>query len=85
MNRGTWAGATSGASGISFLVMFACQAVAAVLGGWLARKFAYSVMLGAGAAMAVASAFLFRVLLSPAGLSEAAPADTAVAAQPARE
>lgn len=52
----------TGASGISFLVMFGGHAVAAVLGGWIARRYGYGAVLGAGAATAAASALLFRAL-----------------------
>jgi hypothetical protein len=46
--------------------MFGCHAIAAVLGGWIARKHGYGAVLSGGAMMAAASAVLFRVLLSPA-------------------
>ena len=72
MNRVTPAEQT-GASGLNFLVMFGCNAIAAVLGGWIAGKYGYSVMLAVGATMAVASASLFRALLSSARPSEAVP------------
>ena len=71
MNRVT-PGEQTGASGLSFFVMFGCQAIAAVLGGWIAGRYGYPVMLAIGAAMAVASASLFRVLLSSA-VPEAVP------------
>lgn len=55
----------SGASGLNFLVMSGCQALAAALAGWAITVYGYPGALSAAATMAVLSACLFRFLVRP--------------------
>jgi predicted MFS family arabinose efflux permease len=51
------------ASALNFLVTFAGQAIAAAVSGAMLARFGYPPVLAVGAAMCVAAALLFRVLL----------------------
>lgn len=63
-------GERNGASALNFLVTFAGQAVAAAVAGSMLARFGYPPVLAAGAAIAVAAAFLFRALVAqPAAAS----------------
>jgi len=53
------------ASALNFLVTFAGQATAATAAGWLLTRFGYPPVLAVAAAIAAASALLFRALLAP--------------------
>ncbi len=66
----------SGASSLNYLVAFSAQAVAAFAAGALVSRMGYGVVLGGAAALAVAAAALFQLLLKPAPQSRslAAPA-----------
>jgi len=57
-------GERNGASALNFLVTFAGQAVAAAVAGSMLARFGYPPVLAAGAAIAVAAAFLFRALVA---------------------
>lgn len=56
-------GERNSASALNFLVTFAGQAIAASVAGWMLARFGYPPVLAAGAAIAVAAAFLLRGLL----------------------
>jgi predicted MFS family arabinose efflux permease len=61
------------ASALNFLVMFAGQAIAASVAGWMLARFGYPPVLAAGAAICVAAALLLRGFLgAPARASRAA-------------
>jgi predicted MFS family arabinose efflux permease len=60
-------GERNSASALNFLVTFAGQAIAAAVSGAMLARFGYPPVLAVGAAMCVAAALLFRVLLVKPG------------------
>lgn len=72
---GVQAGERNAASALNFLVMFAGQATAAAVAGWMLARFGYPPVLATGAVICVAGAFLLRALvLKPAQRLEPASA-----------
>lgn len=59
------AGERSGASGLNYMVIFTCHAIAAWVAGTVISQAGYPALLAATASLALAAAIVFRILLRP--------------------